>query len=205
MLARPSPVRPYQGLLLALLLGCAAEPGVSVSAEGLELAEDVAEDAAADTDAPGDTPPEPAAPPQAAVDVAGGNKAGPLGTRRLYFHGVMRSRETRNLESGRRLTAYTARPFVVKLGDALFEDGRWWFGDDDRLHQHNLWLARTTPALCASAAAQLGSEYGPPTRDRAQEKVWVGKKVMARWIQRDLDRGAVRCEVEWLDLAYFGG
>jgi hypothetical protein len=180
---------------------------VQVSAEGLEVeagATLAAEDAIADAADDADEDAEEEGPTGPLVDVANGHLDGQMGERRSLFFGLSRTAETRYLQDGRVVVAYTPRtPRTYKVGDGIFDDGRWWFGPDDRLRQHTISSRTMKPARCLAAAAKLTEDYGPPTQSTDHQRVWVGERVMARWTERYASKSGPVCEVEWLDLPFF--
>ena len=214
-MANPPP--PWSlGWLLAVAvvgLGCGSGDGVQASAEGLEVeagatlaAEDAVADAAEDDgDSDGDDEAvEEEGPTGPLVDVANGHVDGQMGERRSLFFGLARTAETRYLQDGRVLVAYTPRtPRTYKVGDGVFADGRWWFGPDERLRQHTITSRTMKPARCLAAAAKLTEDYGPPTKSTEHQRVWVGERVMARWTERYGSKSGPVCEVEWIDLPFF--
>lgn len=203
-------------MLLALAMaavGCGSMGDVAVSAEGFEVeagatlaADDAIADAAAEDeqDDDEDSDSEEEGPTGPLVDQANGHADGQMGERRALFFGLSRTAETRYLQDGRIVVAYTPRtPRTYKVGDAVFDDGRWWFGPDNRLRQHTI-SSRTMPAMrCQAAAFKLTEDYGPPTQSSAQQRVWVGEQVMARWTERTGAKSGPTCEIEWLDLPFF--
>ena len=139
------------------------------------------------------------------LDKAGGHPEGKMQSRRTTFLGLKKSNETRHMRDGRTVWAYRInRTREYKLGDAVFEDGRWWFSRDDLLRRHHLWATDLDAAGCRLAAERMTIDYGPPDRDRPTEKVWAGERVMARWTDKTGSRSSPRCEVEWIDLTWFG-